>query len=55
MKYATVTSAPSAHPVSSEKPATTLRTAAMPRSCAARMVSVPSQMSEATRPRIARP
>ena len=46
MKYETVTSAPMAQPASTEKPPTTFSTAATPRSCAARMVSVPSQMSE---------
>ena len=55
VKYETVTSAPMTHPVSCEKPAATFRTAATPRSCAARIVSVPSQISAATTPRIARP
>jgi hypothetical protein len=54
-KYEMVTRAPIAHPARTEKPPATLSTAATPRSCAARMVNVPSQISTAAMARTARP
>ena len=48
-KYTMTSAAPSRHPVNFDAPATTWKTVDMPRSCAARIDSVPTQIEERDR------